>query len=125
MGPEKLRMANLKLNPFKCKLFCCEVSYLGHIISAKGVRRYPEKIWAVENWSRPKDLHQLRNFLVLCIYCRKFVMGFSTLDRPLHKLTEAKQKFQWTEECEKAFEKLKEVLTPLLILAHPQLQKLF
>ena len=91
---EKLRMANLKLNSFKCKLLCRKVSYLGHIISAKGVRTDPEKISAVENWSRPEDLHQLRSFLGLCTYYRKFVK----IARPLHRLTEAKQKFLWTDE---------------------------
>ena len=122
---EKLRMANLKLNPSKCKLFCREVSYLGHIISAKGVRTDPEKISAVENWSRPEDLHQLRSFLGLCTYYRKFVKDFSTIARPLHKLTEAKQKFLWTDECERAFKKLKEALTSSPILAYPQPDKLF
>ena len=64
------------------------MSYLGHIISAKGVQTDPEKISVVENWSRPEDLHQLRSFLGLCTYYRKFVKGFSTIAKPLHKLTE-------------------------------------
>ena len=80
---------------------------------------------AVENWSRPEDLHQLRSFLGLCTYYRKFVKGFSTIARPLHKLTEAKQKFLWTDECERAFKKLKEALTSSPILAYPQPDKLF
>ena len=79
------------------------MGYLGNIISAKDVRTDPEKISAVEKWSRPEDLHQLRSFLGLCTYYRMFVKGFSTIARPLHKLTEVKQKFQWTEMREKAF----------------------
>ncbi|GFT08815.1 retrovirus-related Pol polyprotein from transposon 17.6 [Nephila pilipes] len=93
---EKLKIANLKLNPSKCNLFRREVDYLGHIISAEGVRTDPEKISAVKNWSRPEDVHQLRSFLGLCTYYRKFVKGFSSIARPLHKLTEVKQKFLWT-----------------------------
>ncbi|GFT50433.1 retrovirus-related Pol polyprotein from transposon 412 [Nephila pilipes] len=100
---EKLKIANLKLNPTKCNLFRREVGYLGHIISAEGVRTDPEKISAVENWSRSEEVHQLRSFLGLCMYYRKFVKGISSIARPLHNLTEVKQKFLWTEECEEAF----------------------
>ncbi|GFU25092.1 retrovirus-related Pol polyprotein from transposon 17.6 [Nephila pilipes] len=72
---EKLKIVNLNLNPSKCNLFRREVGYLGHIISAEGVRTDPEKISAVKNWSRPEDVHKLR-FLGLCTYYRKFVKGF-------------------------------------------------
>ena len=118
-GSTKLRRANLKLNPSKCKLFCCEVNHLEHIISAKGVRTDPEKISAIENRSHPENLHQLRSFLGLCTCYRKFVKGFSTIIRPLHKLIEVKQKFLWIDKYEKAFKKLKEVLTSSPILAYP------
>ena len=84
----KLNMVNLKLNPFKCKLFCREVHYLGYIISAKGVRTDPEKVSVVENRSHPEDLHQL-SFFGLCTYYRKFVKDFSSIVRPLLNLTEA------------------------------------
>ncbi|GFT76149.1 retrovirus-related Pol polyprotein from transposon 412 [Trichonephila clavipes] len=117
----KLRDANLKLNPSKCKFFQKEVNYLGHIISAEGVRTDPEKVSAVKNWKRPENLRELRSFLGLCTYYRKFVKGFSNIARPLHKLTESKQKFQWTKECEDSFLQLKEALTssPILIYTQP------
>ncbi|GFT22371.1 retrovirus-related Pol polyprotein from transposon 17.6 [Trichonephila clavipes] len=88
-----------------------EVNYLGHIISAEGVRTDPEKVSAVKNWKRPENLRELRSFLGLCTYYRKFVKGFSNIARPLHKLTESKQKFQWTKECEDSFLQLKKALT--------------
>ncbi|GFV02365.1 retrovirus-related Pol polyprotein from transposon 297 [Trichonephila clavipes] len=121
----KLRDANLKLNPSKCKFFQKEVNYLGHIISAKGVRTDPEKVSAVKNWKRPENLRELRSFLGLCTYYRKFVKGFSNIARPLHKLTESKQKFQWTKECEDSFLQLKEALTSSPILIYPQPDKSF
>ncbi|GFT49814.1 retrovirus-related Pol polyprotein from transposon 412 [Trichonephila clavipes] len=121
----KLSDANLKLNPSKCKFFQKEVNYLGHIISAEGVRTDPEKVSAVKNWKRPKTLRELRSFLGLCTYYRKFVKGFSNIARPLHKLTESKQKFQWTKECEDSFLQLKEALTSSPILIYPQPDKSF
>ncbi|GFQ84883.1 retrovirus-related Pol polyprotein from transposon 17.6 [Trichonephila clavata] len=122
---QKLKEANLKLSPSKCHLFRREVTYLGHIISAEGVRTDPDKISAVKNWKSPTYVHQLRSFLGLCIYYRKFVKDFSTIARPLHKLTEAKQKFIWTNECNNAFNKLKDALTSAPILAYPEAGKQF
>ncbi|GFW79739.1 retrovirus-related Pol polyprotein from transposon 17.6 [Trichonephila clavipes] len=121
----KLSDANLKLNPSKCKFFQKEVNYLGHIISAEGVRTDPEKVSAVKNWKRPENLRELRSFQGLCTYYRKFVKGFSNIARPLHKLTESKQKFQWTKECEDSFLQLKEALTSSPILIYPQPDKPF
>ncbi|GFS52302.1 hypothetical protein TNCV_4850271 [Trichonephila clavipes] len=121
----KLSDANLKLNPSKCKFFQKEVNYLGHIISAEGVRTDPEKVSAVKNWKRPENLRELRSFLGLCTYYRKFVKGISNIAKPLHKLTESKQKFQWTKECEDSFLQLKEALTSSPILIYPQPDKPF
>ncbi|GFW44473.1 retrovirus-related Pol polyprotein from transposon 412 [Trichonephila clavipes] len=87
--------------------------------------RTPEKVSAVKNWKRPENLRELRSFLGLCTYYRKFVKGFSNIARPLHKLTESKQKFQWTKECEDAFLQLKEALTSSPILIYPQPDKPF
>ncbi|GFQ79539.1 retrovirus-related Pol polyprotein from transposon opus, partial [Trichonephila clavata] len=89
------------------------------------VRTDPDKISAVKNWKSPTVVHQLRSFLGLCTYYRKFVKDFSTIARPLHKLTEAKQKFIWTNECNNAFNKLKDDLTSAPILAYPETGKRF
>ncbi|GFX50576.1 retrovirus-related Pol polyprotein from transposon opus [Trichonephila clavipes] len=91
----------------------------------QGVRTDPEKVSAVKNWKRPENLRELRSFLGLCTYYRKFVKGFSNIARPLYKLTESKQKFQWTKECEDSFLQLKEALTSSPILIYPQPDKPF
>ncbi|GFV88693.1 retrovirus-related Pol polyprotein from transposon 17.6 [Trichonephila clavipes] len=78
-----------------------------------------------KNWKRPENLRELRSFLGLCTYYRKFVKGSSNIARPLHKLTESKQKFQWTKECEDSFLQLKEALTSSPILIYPQPDKPF
>ncbi|GFW14943.1 retrovirus-related Pol polyprotein from transposon 17.6 [Trichonephila clavipes] len=122
---QKLKEANLKLSPSKCHLFRREVTYLGHIISAEGVRTDPDKILAAKDWNCPMDVHQLWIFLGLCTYYRKFVKNFSTIARPLHKLTEAKQKFLLTVDCNKAFNKLKDALTSAPILAYLEIGKQF
>ncbi|UYV78634.1 K02A2.6-like, partial [Cordylochernes scorpioides] len=117
---KRLETANLKLSPKKCKLFKKEVAYLGHIISAEGVQTDPEKTETVRMWPTPKDLTQLRSFLGLCTYYRRFIPGFSNIARPLHRLTESGRPFVWTPDCRRAMEKLKEMLVAAPILAYPR-----
>ncbi|GFV80026.1 retrovirus-related Pol polyprotein from transposon 17.6 [Trichonephila clavipes] len=76
---QKLKEANLKLSPSKYHLFQREVTYLGHIISAEDLRTYPDKISSVKDWNCPTDVHQLRSFLDICTYYRKFLKNFSTI----------------------------------------------
>ncbi|GBM04785.1 Transposon Ty3-G Gag-Pol polyprotein [Araneus ventricosus] len=122
---QRLQKANLKLNLKKCRFFQKEVTYLGHVISAEGVKTDPDKIKAVVDWPHPETVHDLRSFLGLCTYYRRFVKNFSTIARPLHKLTEAKSNFNWTEECEKSCNSLKRALTSSPILTYPWTDKDF
>ncbi|GBM89547.1 Retrovirus-related Pol polyprotein from transposon 297 [Araneus ventricosus] len=108
---QRLKKANLKLSPKKCRFFRKEVSYHGHIISADGVKTDPEKTKSVVDWPRPETVHDLRSFLGLSTYYCRFVRNFSAIARPLHKLIEARSNFNWTEECEKSFNSLKQALT--------------
>ena len=80
----RLRAANLKLNPKKCQLCRREVSYLGHVITRNGVSPDPEKTKTVMEWPVPRTSGDVRRFLGLCTYYRKFVPSFSTLAKPLY-----------------------------------------
>ncbi|GBO19116.1 Retrovirus-related Pol polyprotein from transposon 412, partial [Araneus ventricosus] len=122
---QRLQKANLKLNPKKCRFFQMEVAYLGHVTFSEGVKTDPEKIKAVIDLPHPDKIHDLRSFLGLCTYYRRFVKNLSTKARPLRKLTEAKSNFNWTDECEKSFNSLKQALTSAPILTYPRIDKDF
>lgn len=90
------------------------MSFLGHVVSADGVATDPEKLKAVLNWPVPKNLKQVRSFIGFCSYYRRYVKGFADIARPLHKLTEAGQKFEFNDSCMKAFQTLTNALQVLL-----------
>ena len=115
---QRLREAHLKLNPEKCQLFQKEVRYLGHIVLPSGVTTDPEKLEAIKSWSRPNDRHQLRSFLGLCTYYRRFISGFADLAKLLTRLTEGKRTFEWSTETETAFQALKEALCTAPVLGY-------
>jgi predicted aspartyl protease len=116
---EKLRAANLKLSPKKCSFFKRQVNYLGHVVSENGVQTDPAKTTAVREWPVPKNKTEVRAFLGLCSYYRRFVKGFSDIAKPLHRLTEEKRTFVWNEECNDAFRKLKKSLCETPVLGYP------
>ena len=122
---ERLKSAGLKLKIKKCRLFAKEVEYLGHIINEQGVQTDPKKIKAIQQWPEPRHATDVRSFLGLCSYYRKFIKDFAKIARPLHKLTEKQKGFQWTSECQEAFDTLKSKLTNSPILSLPDLTKEF
>jgi len=95
----RLKSAGLKLHPSKCKLFQKEVSFLGHRISEDGVSTDDDKTNAVKNWPVPKNVKEVRSFIGLCSYYRRFVLNFASVAKPLHLLTEKGWKFVWTDDC--------------------------
>jgi transposase InsO family protein len=115
----------LKLKARKCVLFGKQVTYLGHVISENGIQTDPEKVDAVKRWPEPVNKTQVRSFIGLCSYYRKFIANFSNIARPLHKLTEVATPFLWTGECQTAFDLLKAKLTSAPILTHPDFSKPF
>jgi glutamate racemase len=109
--------AYLKLNPRKCQLLQKEVRYLGHIASSEGITTNPKKLRAVKEWPTPKNKHDIRSFLCLCTHYRWIISGFTNIAKPLTKLIEQKQSFQWTPEVEAAFQMLKGALCAAPVLA--------
>ena len=116
---ERFRRANLKLSPKKCALFQSEVQYLGHIVGREGVRTDPAKVAAVRDWPTPANLRELRSFLGLATYYRRFVKQFSQIAAPLHELTKKGLRWHWTPECEEAFKELKQALIAAPVLPYP------
>jgi transposase InsO family protein len=115
----RLANAGLKLKPRKCKLFAREVEYLGHIVSAAGVSVNPAKVEAVKNWPTPRCVTDIRAFLGLASYYRRFVKGFATIASPLTRLTDVGASWQWTDVHQQAFDRLKDVLATAPVLAFP------
>ena len=111
--------AGLKVAPKKCHFFQSEVMFLGNIVSKEGVATDPSKIQCIANWPQPKNVKEVRQFTGLCAYYRRYAQNFSEIARPHHKLTEKDRPFLWTEECSKAFNELKRLLTSSSILAYP------
>jgi hypothetical protein len=150
---QKIRKANLKLGPEKCKFFFQEIKFLGHIVGKDGIKTDPGKIEKIKNYPRPENLTQLRGFLGLAKYYRKFIKDFAKIAKPLNDLTkgnrgqpleirdgikmkrkksekEKKTKDfefieKWKQEQEKAFEQLKEKLITAPILIYPNFEKEF
>ena len=103
----------------KCEFWLTEVRFLGHVVSASGVSVDPEKVEAVMSWERPKSVFEIRSFLGLVGYYRRFIEDFSRIAAPMTKLTRREVKFDWDDRCEEAFQELKRRLTSAPILIVP------
>lgn len=116
---DRLQSVNLKLKAKKCNFFRREVSFLGHIVSKEGIKTDPSKIEAVKNWRTPDNVTKLRSFLGLAAYYRRFIKDFAKIAKCLHILTGKNQEWNWTHECDAAFETLKQKLISAPILGYP------
>jgi hypothetical protein len=117
---ERIREAGLKLKPSKCELLREEITYLGHIINSKGLKTDPKKVEAVKNWPIPIYITDVRGFIGLCSYYRRFIKGFGEQVKVLSSLTKKDSDRVWREEHTEAFESMKEALTTTPLLSHPQ-----
>ena len=122
---DRLSSVGLKLKPKKCHLYQKQVLYLGHVVSSDGVSTDPDKIHKILDWPTPCNLNEVRSFLGLCSYYRRFVKNFAHIAAPLHKLTHKDVRFNWTAECDTAFHELKNHLTSANVLAFPDFSEPF
>ena len=116
---EILRERQLYAKFSKCEFWLDKVIFLGHVISAEGIYVDPSKIAAIVNWEPPSSVTEVRSFLGLAGYYRRFVQDFSIIASPLTKLLRKNVKFLWTPECQQSFEILKEKLITAPILSLP------
>ena len=116
---QRLEKAGLKLKPKKCTFFQKSVKVLGHVVSATGVTTDEDKISAVLKWPTPTSAKQLKSFLGLATYYKRFVKDFSKIAKPLYQLCHKNVKYSWNPEANTAFEALKEALTTAPVLAYP------
>ena len=100
----------------KCEFWLTEVGFLGHVMLASSVSMDREKVEAVMSWERQKSLFEIRSFLGLAGYYRRFIEDFSLLAVPMMRLTRKEVKFDWDDRCEEAFQELKRRLTTATIL---------
>jgi len=117
-----LRDRQLYAKLSKFEFWLEKVSFLGHVLSQGGIAVDPSKIEVVLEWKSPKSIFEIRSFLSLVGYYRRFIEGFSKLALPLTKLTCKGQAFVWDTQCEHSFQTLKEKLTitPVLVLPNPR-----
>ena len=122
---QRLQKVGLKLKPAKCHFVRQEVEYLGHLITPQGLKPNPKLVAAVQEFPAPCNIREVRQFLGLSSYYRRFIPLFAKTARPLHELTRKGAEFVWTMECQTAFDTLKSKLVQAPVLEYPSFDKPF
>src|SRR3954467_166058 len=122
---EKLREHKLYAKLSKCEFWLNEVGFLGHIVSGDGVAVDPIRVSAVTEWESPNSVKEVRIFLGLAGYYRRFIENFSKVAKPMTELLKKDKKFAWSEGCEVSFHELKKRLVTAPVLCLPDLEKDF
>jgi predicted aspartyl protease len=123
---QRIKDTGLKINPEKCEIYKEKLLFLGHTVSQSGIRTNEDKIRVINNASRPKCSKQLRSFLGLTNYYRRFIKDYARIAAPLHAATTGCEKtIQWSEDCENSFNKMKEALTMAPTLEYPRKDRIF
>ena len=116
---DRFREAGLRMKAKKCSLFQTSVEYLGHVVGQDGVSTTEDKVEKVRDWPTPTTPTEVRQFVGLTSYYRRFMKDYAKKAKPLHRLTEKDREFIWTEECENSFRLLKQTLVTAPVLAYP------
>jgi hypothetical protein len=116
MSLQVLREHQSYAKMIKCSFYQNIVHFLGHIISEEGITVDLENIEANKGWKTPKNVTEVRSFMGLAGYYRRFIAGFSIIAHPITSLQRKGKKFQWTKECEMSFQQLNKLLTSDTIL---------
>lgn len=116
---ERFRKVNLKLNPMKCDFLRNEIIYLGHKITSNGILPDDSKIATMQNYPMPTNCDEVNRFVAFANYYRRFIPNFANIVYPLNKLRKKNVQFEWSSECQNAFEKLKLALVRPPILSYP------
>ena len=116
---ETLRKEQLYAKLNKCEFWLNEMSFLGHIVSKEGIRVDPKKIEVVVELKPPRNVTEVRSFLGLAGYYKRFVKGFSMTAAPMTRFLQKNVKYEWSEKCQRSFDMLKSFLTEAPILIQP------
>ena len=112
----RLKTANLLLQPEKCKFLSKEIIYLRHIITQEGVKPDPKKLDAVNKFPQPKNRKNIKQFLGLAGYYRRFVLNFALITKPLNNILKKGVQFVLSPETQEAFDQIKKILCSQPIL---------
>ncbi|MCW4336191.1 MAG: RNase H-like domain-containing protein [Candidatus Thiodiazotropha endolucinida] len=115
----RLRDAGLKLKPDKCDMLQPEVVFLGHVVTAEGIKPNATNISKILEWPRPTTPRQVKQLVAMGSYYRRYVENFATIVRPMVDLTKKGKKFIWNEACEKSFQGLKKALVSTDVMGYP------
>ena len=113
---ERLRAHHLWVKAEKCEFFKDQVAFLGYVVGNGELGMDPAKVHSILDWARPKTVRQVRSFLGFCNFYRRFIVGYSKIARPLHRLTEQNRPWTWGPEEQNAFDCLKHVFTTAPVL---------
>ncbi|KAL4341716.1 hypothetical protein GQ457_17G010330 [Hibiscus cannabinus] len=122
---QTLRERQLFAKFSKCEFWLSEVSFLGHVISSDGIKVDVRKIQTILDWRPPRNITEIRSFLGLAGYYRRFVQGFSSIASPLTKLLRKDEPFIWSDKQQVSFDQLKQALTHAPVLSQPESGKDF
>ena len=109
----------------KCEFWLKKEPFLSHVLSEEGISVDPAKVQEVLDWKIPTSVHEVRSFLGLAGYYRRFIPEFSKISKPMTRILQKYEKFVWTPECEEAFHKLRTLLTSAPVLAQLDIEKPF